>query len=304
MKWIKKGLIYTASGKVPWSQNYASIPTVGLIDEEKIRVYFWSVAGEIMDGRIGYVDLDINDPKRILRISKEPVLDIGEPGTFDDCGVMPCSVIPIEGKLYLYYIGVQRCEKVPYLYFAGLAISEDGGEHFDRCSKTPILERTDREPCIRSAMTIVVEESRFKGWYVSANTWITVKGKPYPEYVVRCAESCDGVHWESNGNVAIGLQDDEFGIGRPWVVREKDSYKMWYSIRSKIQPYRMGYAESSNGRDWIRKDDEVGIERSDSGWDSEMICYPCVVDVKGKRYMFHNGNSHGASGFGYAVLDT
>ena len=45
MKWIKKGLIYTASGKVPWSQNYAGIPTVGLINEEKIRVYFWSVAG-------------------------------------------------------------------------------------------------------------------------------------------------------------------------------------------------------------------------------------------------------------------
>ena len=35
MKWIKKGLIYTASGKVPWSKNYAGIPTAGLIDEEK-----------------------------------------------------------------------------------------------------------------------------------------------------------------------------------------------------------------------------------------------------------------------------
>jgi hypothetical protein len=34
-----------------------------------------------------------------------------------------------------------------------------------------------------------------------------------------------------------------------------------------------------------------------------MICFPCVVDVRGRRYMFYNGNRHGATGFGYAVLD-
>lgn len=303
MKWKKEGLIYAPTDELWWSKRYAGLPTVGHIDDERIRVYFWSVVDN-MDGRIGYVDLDAHDPKRILRISKEPVLDIGEIGTFDDCGVVPCCVIPVNNKMYLYYIGVQRCEKVPYMYFAGLAISEDG-EHFERYSRTPILDRTDREPYIRSAVTVLKEGAFFRAWYVSAHKWITVNKKLYPSYVIQSAESDDGIHWVSDGNICISFQDEnEFGFGRPWVIKEDTIYKMWYSIRSKVQPYRIGYAESHDGKHWTRKDDEVGIERSDSGWDSKMICYPCVVDVKGKRYMFYNGNRHGASGFGYAVLES
>ena len=66
----------------------------------------------------------------------------------------------------------------------------------------------------------------------------------------------------------------------------------------------IGYAESDDGLHWVRKDAEVGTGKSDTGWDSEMICYPCVVDVKGRRYMFYNGNRHGSTGFGYAVLES
>ncbi|MFQ5751293.1 MAG: hypothetical protein ACE5HI_04785, partial [bacterium] len=67
---------------------------------------------------------------------------------------------------------------------------------------------------------------------------------------------------------------------------------------------RIGYAESENGLDWIRKDEEVGIEVSDEGWDSEMICYPAVISVNGTTYMFYNGNNNGETGFGYAQLTT
>jgi hypothetical protein len=77
---------------------------------------------------------------------------------------------------------------------------------------------------------------------------------------------------------------------------------MWYSIRGFKDLYKMGYAESTDGIHWERKDQQVGISPSDIGWDSEMICYPCVIDVKGKRYMFYNGNRHGESGFGYAEM--
>jgi hypothetical protein len=34
-----------------------------------------------------------------------------------------------------------------------------------------------------------------------------------------------------------------------------------------------------------------------------MVCYPAVIDVHGRRLMFYNGNRHGASVFGVAVLD-
>jgi hypothetical protein len=130
-----------------------------------------------------------------------------------------------------------------------------------------------------------------------------VKGEPYPRYVVRSAESSDGVHWSDGGHVCINLEADEFGIGRPWVIRDVDRNRMWYSIRSHSRPYRIGYAESADGLSWKRLDDSVGITASESGWDSEMICYAAMIDVNEKRLTFYNGNRHGATGFGVAVLE-
>ena len=34
-----------------------------------------------------------------------------------------------------------------------------------------------------------------------------------------------------------------------------------------------------------------------------MLCFPAVIDVHGQRLMFYNGNRHGATGFGVAVLE-
>jgi hypothetical protein len=32
-----------------------------------------------------------------------------------------------------------------------------------------------------------------------------------------------------------------------------------------------------------------------------MVCYSYVIDVGNRRYMFYNGNGHGATGFGVAL---
>jgi hypothetical protein len=73
---------------------------------------------------------------------------------------------------------------------------------------------------------------------------------------------------------------------------------MWYSFRGSS--YRIGYAESQDGVVWDRIDHEAGIDRSPSGWDSEMIEYPYVMDKNGERHMFYNGNGYGQTGIGYA----
>lgn len=301
MKWQKRGLIYAPGGDLWWARSYATIPTACLQDDV-IRVYF-AALDENKFGRIGFVDLDLDDPGRILAQPREPILDLGLPGTFDDSGVNPSCVVDVGGQKYLYYIGWQRCERVPYLLFAGLAISEDGVT-FRKVFSTPILDRIPAEPFLRSATAVIYDNGSFQVWYVSGIGWTEVNGTPYPSYVIRSAHSLDGIHWTRHENVSIAFEDkDEFGFGRPWVIKDQGTYKMWYSIRSRTAPYRIGYAESSDGLNWKRKDAETGIERSGDGWDSEMICYPCVVDVREKRYMFYNGNRHGATGFGYAVCE-
>jgi len=77
---------------------------------------------------------------------------------------------------------------------------------------------------------------------------------------------------------------------------------MFYSYRGE-KPYRIGYAESNDGITWIRKDDEIGIDVSQEGWDSEMIEYPFVIEHNNKQILFYNGNEYGKTGLGYAVLE-
>ena len=78
---------------------------------------------------------------------------------------------------------------------------------------------------------------------------------------------------------------------------------MWYSYRDGTgKKYRIGYSHSIDGIIWENKLDSVGIDVSNNGWDSEMICYPFVFDHKNSRYMLYNGNSHGKDGFGLAKL--
>src|SRR5262245_10441211 len=122
MIWRKCGLVYRPSGEQWWARHYATLPTVELLDERTLRVYF-AALDEQNYGRIGYVDLDARDPRRILAQSAEPILDLGELGSFDDCGVNASCVVKADDQRYLYYIGWQRCERVPYMLFSGLATS-------------------------------------------------------------------------------------------------------------------------------------------------------------------------------------
>ncbi|MFW2501945.1 hypothetical protein [Clostridium diolis] len=302
MKWNKQGLIFSPKGEFEWMQSYALIPTADIISNDTVRIYFATLDRE-MYGRIGYIDVDMLNLKNIKNISEKPVLDIGDIGTFDDSGVNPSCILTVDNKKYLYYYGWQRCERVPHMLFAGLATSEDG-ENFTKVSRVPVLDRTKEEPYLRSATSIIVEDNIFKCWYVSAINWILVNDKSYPKYVIKYAYSYDGIEWISENHTCISFKNEyEYGFGRPWVVKENDMYKMWYSIRSINEPYKIGFATSKNGLDWTRLDEEAGIEKSESGWDSEMICYPNIVKFNSKTYMFYNGNRHGKTGFGYAILE-
>lgn len=302
MNWKKLGLVYNAAGESDWAFSHARIPTSIVLDQHRIRVYLGFLdRGQV--GRIGFVDLDARDPQHVLRVSETPVLDIGRPGTFDDNGVQPSCVIAHQDKLLLYYTGWQLGVKVRYFMFDGLAISEDGGETFSRYSQAPVLDRSDHELFVRSIPHVLLDGDVWKMWYIAGDKWIEANGKQRPSYNMRYLESRDVFNWDKHGTVCMNpADDDEFGFGRPFVMKEGGTFKMWYSIRSKARGYRLGYAESPDGKAWIRKDDEVGIDVSESGWDSEMICFSSIQKTRSGTYMFYNGNNYGKTGFGVALL--
>jgi predicted GH43/DUF377 family glycosyl hydrolase len=303
MKWKKLGRVYVARGDYRWAQTHAYVPTSMLLDGERIRIYCAFLDRQQV-GRLGFVDVEARNPLKVLGVSRKPVLDIGEPGTFDDSGVTPMSIVDYKQKKLMYYTGWQRGVGVRYYLFTGLAISEDGGETFERYSKVPILDRSDDELFVRTAAYVTSANRIFQMWYVAGSKWIEVKGKQVPSYDLRYLESKDGFSWGRRGTICLELSaEDEFGFGRPFVIKEGSLYRMWYSVRTISKGYRLGYAESRDGLHWERRDNEVGIDMSEKGWDSEMICFSNIIDAGDKRFMFYNGNNYGETGFGVAILE-
>ena len=131
MKQIKKGLIYGPNGKYSWAKNSALTPTPYIIKENVIRVYV-GFRDENGVSRIGYVDVDAENPSIVVNVSKTPVLDIGISGTFGENGVVPTAIIKYKNKLFLHYTGYQFGQKVRFYVLGGLAISKDNGNSFIR----------------------------------------------------------------------------------------------------------------------------------------------------------------------------
>jgi hypothetical protein len=137
-------------------------------------------------------------------------------------------------------------------------------------------------------------------WYVSSKGWKKSKKGMIAPYFLKYAESKNGINWEINDDTAIDISKGEKGLGRASVIKENGIYKMWYSYSAK--KYRIGYAESKNGKEWKRMDHKAGITISKKGWDSDTIEYPCVFKHHKNKLMLYNGNNFGKTGFGYAAF--
>jgi hypothetical protein len=278
-------------------QTHAMLPTIDWVEGSLYRIYF---SGRDKENRshIGYAVIDMNISYKILEYSAEPVLTLGNLGCFDDNGVTPSSVVSYAGRKYLYYIGWNKGSTVRMSLVAGLAISSNGGKSFERYSRAPILERTNEEPySILTAPYVLIEKGIWRMWYVSGIGWVH---SDLPRYNIKYAESRDGIHWDRNGTVCIDLKSEtENAIARPCVIKDNNLYKMWFA--HKGGEYRLGYAESKDGLAWERKDEEVGIEVSESGWDCDMVEYAFVFNHNNRKYMLYNGNNYGFDGIGLAV---
>lgn len=301
MKWVKKSRILEPPSTCDWMVSHAVLPTAERIEDDLYRIYF---AGRDKHNRShpGYILIDINRPSETIFLADRPILECGPPGNFDDSGIMPSWVVDYQNTKYVYYAGWNRSVSVPFRNAMGLAISTDGGKTFRKYAQGPILDRSIHDPSFVGASCVLIENKLWRMWYLSCIGWELEADVPKHRYHIKYAESEDGIHWARNGVVCIDFKSsEEYAISRPSVLKEDGLYKMWYSYRGRS--YRIGYAESTDGLHWERRDHEAGIDVSESGWDSEMIEYPFVFDHKGERYMLYNGNGYGKTGIGLAVLE-
>lgn len=307
MIWERKGLIFRPDETRSWSKTHAQVPTPYQVSPDTLRIFYCSRDAKNVS-RISFLDVDFENPGRIKVVHDRPILEPGRPGTFDDCGVMPSWAVKNGNEIFLYYIGWNVRNTVPYYNSIGLAISKDGGTSFSKFSEGPLWDRNFLEPYFSASTCVIFDEGRWRCWYLSCTEYRLVDNKYEPRYHIKYCESNDGITWNREGKVAIHYKNDhEAGIVKASVLKEDGLYKMWYSYRNFEEfrtninnSYKIGYAESPDGIDWVRRDELIKFS-NESDWDSMMMCYPHVIKSKGQNLMFYNGNGFGQSGFGYAV---
>ena len=297
--WIKKGLIF--------NEHFSQLPVVDELNDFYRIYYSTRINGKSTPM---FIDVDKENPKKILNKSEFPILQLGNKGSFDWAGIMPTEIITIGITKYLYYIGWSLRQDVPYHNNLGLAISNDNGNTWKKFSEGPVFHTSYKETGYIGTVEIMIENGVWRMWYLSCKDWIEHDGKMEPTYSTKYAESINGIDWEPKNIVCIPLENDEGGISSCRVLKINGKYKMWYSIRDKIDyrdninhSYRIKTAESSDGIRWIKNNNiDLDIDKN-SEWENTMVCYPFIVENEKNFIMFYNGNQFGKTGIGYAIKE-
>ena len=319
MKWNKLGQIFDPTIwddgiNRPWMRTHSQC-THTLILPDIIRVFFSCRPDNDSNGfaksYTTYLDLDRKDLTKIVQVAANPVLPLGELGSFDEFAIYPSSNIQYKDKTYLYYAGWTRCQSVPFNTAIGVAVSSDNGNSFERIGVGPLIGPDRFEPFVLSGPKIRRFNDKFYMFYLAGTKWINHNGKSEIIYKNRMAVSIDGLNWTRlYHNILNDVLDQNECQAGPDVFFKNGLYHMYFVYREGLdfrnipgRGYKIGYATSKDLYVWDRKDDDAGIDYSTEGWDSTMHHYPHVFEVDGNYYMTYNGNEFGKYGFGLALLE-
>jgi hypothetical protein len=300
--WTRLGLVYLPDGAKPWARSHAALP-VPVQTAPDIFRFFFSTRDADRRSHVGWVDVDLSDQPRALRQASEPVLAPGEDGTFDDSGVGLGCLIDADDGARLYYMGWNLGVRAPWRNAVGLAQALTPRDKFKRYSAGPILDRSPEDPYTLSYPWVIKRgEGDWRMWYGSNLAASATRADMM--HVIKAARSRDGLRWERDGATVIGFAtSSEHALARPTVVKAPAGNVLLMCFACRGERYRIGAARSEDGVAWTRIDATFGLGPSDSGWDSEMTCYPALFWHRDRLWLAYNGNGYGATGFGLAVWE-
>jgi hypothetical protein len=302
MSWSDLGLIYAVSNLSDWQASHAYVPTaLDMADRIRVFVAFW---GHDLIGRLGFIDVGLDDPRRILGVSDRPLLELGAAAAFDQDGVTPMTAVRVGAKLRLYYAGWRRRtgSTMRYSLFTGLAISNDA-THFERISTLPVIGPGSSSTVVRTCGAILPVSEGWRCYLAEDVGQIEFDGKFTPSYRLSTMISPDGLHWPDRGEEVFPVSKAIFGYGRSAVWRTDSKYQGLFSVRRCDGGYQaIEYSTSMDGVLWSPPS-RTGMafcgEHTRDG--QQQVCFPSLVFQGGRILMFYSGDDFGRAGLRAAI---
>ncbi len=297
--WHKKGQIFSPKGDHPLLLTHASNPLPVYLHDDVFRVFY---SGRDCNNKssVGFVDIDIVK-QTIVHSQAEPVFVYGDESSFFSHGVSIGNVYCVGEKRYILFMGWQIPEGGHWRGDIGRIELNQEMQLFLN-PKQAYLSVDDEDEISLSYPCVIQYNGLYHMWYGSTIDWHTENGEML--HVIKYATSIDGEQWEKHGQVIESKLGVAQAFSRPTVIVVDGVFHMWYSYRSgNGTKYRIGYSKSKDGKLWENYLHDNGIDVSKNGWDSEMVCYPYVLEHNGVYYMLYNGNDFGKFGFGLASFN-
>lgn len=305
MGWEDKGLIFKVKDLALWAKSHCYVPTA-LTLKDRIRVYaaFWD---HDIHGRLGYVDVDMKEPTKILGYAENPIIPDSMPGHFDCDGVTPLSVVAYGEEIRLYYAGWQRFSQPNkrYTLFIGLLVSDLKGESFERWSSAPIIGPRHEGEHLRTGGYVSYINNRWQIWYACHEKTVMVGEKLVPAYSQKTMKSPDGLSWKWKDQLVFPVEDNKvLGYGRPAIWFHEDTkYHGLFSKRNWDGDYTaIEYGTSNDGYEWmLHPDSAMNFAGSNTCDSQSSVCFPSVIFQDNRILMFYNGNNFGRDGLRLAI---
>lgn len=142
-------------------------------------------------------------------------------------------------------------------------------------------------------VSVLKEKNKYRMWF----SW-------RPKESIALVESADGIHW-SKPEIVLGPDPNstwEERVNRPAVVKHNNIYHLWYTGQTRNRSW-IGYATSSDGRDWKRVSDKP-VLLPEKSWENVAVMCPHVLwDEKEKLYRmwYSAGEQYEPNAIGYAT---
>lgn len=305
MSWTDLGIIFKVNQLSSWAVSHAYVPTaVELTDRIRVFVAFWDSKKY---GRLGYIDVDPNNPENILGYSKDPIIEDAVSPAFDDSGVTPLSILKEEKRLLLYYAGwhLHPDPSIRYQLYTGLLFGTVAGEKFQRNSPRPVLSGRTPKENVRTGGHVLRTQEGYRAYLATQVDIYQDHAKSRPVYNLECAFSKDGILWGEKQKLILEHEKGQIlGYGRSAIWKNKHHiYEGLFSVRNWDGRYRnILYSTSEDGLSWTPLSAGNKAFLSSMTCDQqEEVCFPSLIFKNDKIFMFYNGNDFGAAGLRLAV---
>lgn len=296
MTWERHGVIYQIKNK------RTQLPVLSKVGN---NYHLWFSSKDQRGYSQGY-RLKFNNVDQIFDLNnfkRKKILENGKVGSFDTFGVMPMQEI----NDYLFYIGWTVRKDVPYFNFTSVA-KKISNNKYEKLG--PILGPDITDNGFSGTFFITKLNKNYIGYYLSQVSWEKdEKGIFNPTYDIKIALSKDLLNWEKSGNKAIHLKKNEGGISSATVIKLKNKWHMWVSVRSKRNfrdnrkfSYKIIHAYSKDALNWERTNLFSLKPRPEILGENIMTCYPNVHLYQDRIYMLYNGNGFGETGIRLATM--